>query len=228
MGYQFDWSVLWQFRELIWTGFQLTMTLFFWGTLLSVAIGIALGIVGTLPNRILVAVVDIYVEVSRNTPLVVKMFFIYFAMGLGNMNAAIAALAMHQSAYMTEVVRAGVRTVPFGQMEAGLASGLSRLTVLWRIVLPQAFLIVIPPMTTQILEVLKNTSVAMIISIEELTFQAQQIEALTFRGFEAATAGTLVYLLVGLIVTGAAMALERATASRRGGLLSARPTTVDV
>ncbi|MGD9742341.1 MAG: amino acid ABC transporter permease [Dongiaceae bacterium] len=216
MGYQFDWFVLWEYRHVLWDGFCLTMVLFFWGTLFSLGASLLLGVVGASRHWVPARAVDLYVEFNRNTPLVVKMFFLYFAFSFDAFTAAVAALALHQSAYMAEVVRAGIQTIARGQIEAGLSSGFTRRAVMSRIVLPQALMIIIPPMTTQILEVLKNTSIAMTISVEEVTFQTQQIEALTFRGFEAATAGTIAYLLVGLMVAGAAIKLEQVLQLRVG------------
>jgi polar amino acid transport system permease protein len=125
---------------------------------------------------------------------------------------------MHQSAYMAEVVRAGIESIAVGQMEAGLSSGMTRLQVMRKIILPQGLVIVIPPLTTQVLETLKNSSIAMTIAIPELTFQTQQIEAYSFRGFEAATAATVMYLLMGVMIAGGSVALESWLSRRKLGI----------
>lgn len=209
MSYEFQWGVLWQYRDLLWEGFKLTMFLFVSGALAAFVLGTIIGIFGASSTAWRRIAGEVYVEVIRNTPLVVKMFFLYFGFGLGAYEAAIIGLALHQSAYLAEVVRSGIQAVSRGQFEAGVATGLSRFQVMVRIVLPQAFTIIIPPTTTQVIETLKNTSVAMTVSIPELTFQTQQIEAYSFRGFEAATAATIAYLIVGFLIAGFAYVLER-------------------
>lgn len=215
MKYEFYWPVLWQYRNLLLEGLWITLFLFAAGTVLSLALGIVVGTLGAARSRAVRAFVEVYVEVCRNTPLVVKLFFLYFGFGLEAYEAAIIGLAMHQSAYMAEIVRAGIQSISAGQMEAGLSSGLTRVQTLRKIILPQGLIIVIPPLTTQILETLKNSSIAMTIAIPELTFQTQQIEAYSFRGFEAATAATVMYLIVGVIVAGASFALESWLGRRR-------------
>ena len=208
MSYEFDWSVLWEYRGLLLEGLKLTLMLFALGTVISIAIGAVVGVCGASRSRAWRVFGECYVEFNRNTPLVVKLFFLYFAFGLDAYTAAITGLAVHQSAYMAEIFRAGIQSVPRGQSEAGLSTGLTRYRTMSRILLPQAIAIVIPPAMTQILETLKNSSIAMTIAIPELTFQTQQIEAETFRGFEAATAATLMYLAIGFAVVAAISALE--------------------
>jgi polar amino acid transport system permease protein len=208
MKYEFYWPVLWQYRGLLLEGLRITIVLFLAGAVASLALGTVFGILGAGRSRAARIAAEMYVEFNRNTPLVVKLFFLYFGFGLEAYNAAIVGLALHQSAYIAEIVRSGIQSVPNGQMEAGLSSGLGRLQVMRRIILPQALVIVIPPLTTQVLETLKNTSIAMTIAIPELTFQTQQIEAYSFRGFEAATAATVMYLVLGLVIASIAVALE--------------------
>lgn len=215
MSYEFDWSVLWQYRGLILIGLWNTLFLFFFGTVFSVAVGTIVGVCGVARNPILRLFAETYVEFNRNTPLIVKLFFLYFGLALDEFEAAIIGLTLHQSAYIGEVVRAGIQSIPQTQMEAGLSSGLTRIQVMRKIILPQAFVIVIPPMTTQVAEVLKNTPIAMTITIQELTFQIRQIESYSFRGFEAATAATLIYLLIILILAVIAVALEHHFRVRR-------------
>lgn len=208
MNYEFYWPVLWKYRDLLLEGFGITMFLFVSAIILALAVGTAVGILGASRARWKRIVGEIYVEAIRNTPLVVKLFFLYFGFGLDAYQSAILGLGLHQSAYFAEVFRSGIQAVSRGQVEAGVASGLTPGQVMTRIILPQAIAIVIPPATTQIIETLKNSSIAMTIAIPELTFQTQQIEAYSFRGFEAATAATLAYLFIGVIIAGVAHLLE--------------------
>ena len=215
MKYQFYWGVIWDYRGLLLDGLRVTLELFAVGTIAALVLGVAVGVIGASRHRGLRWFGEAYVEVNRNTPLVVKLFFLYFGFGLDAWVSAIVGLALHQSAYLAEVIRSGIQSIPTGQVEAGLSTGLSRLQVVRKIVLPQAMVIVIPPTTTQILELLKNSSIAMTIAIPELTFQTQQIEAYSFRGFEAATAATVAYLLIAVFIAAGAIALERAFTERR-------------
>ena len=215
MKYQFYWPVLLQYADLLTEGLRITLLLFAVGTILSMLLGAIFGMLGSSRMRAVRILGEVYVEVNRNTPLVVKLFFLYFGFGMDAYHAAIIGLAAHQSAYMAEIVRSGIESISTGQMEAALSSGLTRFQAMRRIVLPQGLVIVIPPLTTQVLETLKNTSIAMTIAIPELTFQTQQIEAYSFRGFEAATAATLMYLAIGVVVAAIAMALEWWLVKRR-------------
>lgn len=215
MKYQFYWPVLLQYADLLMEGLRITLLLFGVGTILSMLLGAIFGVLGSSRLRAVRILGEVYVEVNRNTPLVVKLFFLYFGFGMDAYHAAIIGLAAHQSAYMAEIVRSGIESISTGQMEAALSSGLTRFQAMRRIVLPQGLVIVIPPLTTQVLETLKNTSIAMTIAIPELTFQTQQIEAYSFRGFEAATAATLMYLAIGVVVAAIAMALEWWLVKRR-------------
>lgn len=215
MKYQFYWPVLLQYADLLMEGLRITLLLFAVGTILSMLLGAIFGMLGSSRMRAMRILGEVYVEVNRNTPLVVKLFFLYFGFGMDAYHAAIIGLAAHQSAYMAEIVRSGIESISTGQMEAALSSGLTRFQAMRRIVLPQGLVIVIPPLTTQVLETLKNTSIAMTIAIPELTFQTQQIEAYSFRGFEAATAATLMYLAIGVVVAAIAMALEWWLVKRR-------------
>lgn len=223
MKYEFYWPVLWQYRDLLVQGLKITIFLFLVSTIAALVVGALFGILGAGKSRILRFVSEVFVEFNRNTPMVVKLFFLYFGFGLDAYVAAIVGLTLHQSAYMAEVIRAGIQSVPPGQMSAAQSTGLNRIQALRHVVLPQALVLVIPPLTTQIIETLKNSSIAMTIAIPELTFQTQEIETLTFRGFEAATAATLIYLMIGLVVSVGAIVLERWLSRRLHVAETAKP-----
>lgn len=208
MSLDIYWPVLWQYREVLLQGFYTTLFLFSVSAVAALVPGILVGAIGSTRSRLLNFIADWYVELVRNTPLVVKLFFLYFGLGMQAFPAAILGLALHQGAYIAEIVRSGIKTVGAGQMEAGLSSGLTSWQTFRHIILPQAVVTTIPPLTSQILEVLKNSSIAMTITVQELTYQTQEVEVLSFRGFEAATAATLAYLGVGLVISGGALFLE--------------------
>ncbi|MDB5413057.1 MAG: polar amino acid transporter inner rane subunit [Rubritepida sp.] len=203
------WEVIWRYREVLWNGLIFTLQLSVLSIVGSLVVGVVMGCLGALPNFFLRKFVATYVEVLRNLPVVVKLFFLYFVVGLEAMPAAVIALVTHQSAYIADLVAAGLRAVPREQSEAAYACGHGQWQIYRHILLPQALRIVAPPMTSQFIEVVKNTSTAMLIGVEELTFQTQAIESETFRGFEAASTVTLMYLAMALAIAGGMGLLER-------------------
>jgi len=156
-----------------------------------------------------------YTEFFRNTPLVVQIFFWYFGSDpflpgffkewLYQQNiefaAGVIALTVYTSAFIAEEIRAGILSIPKTQLEASRASGLSFLQAMGYVILPQAFRIIVPPLISQFLNLIKNSSMVMTIGVAELTYMARQIEAHTFHGFEAFTASTVIYICISLVVS---------------------------
>ncbi len=116
--------------------------------------------------------------------------------------AAVIALTIYTSAFIAEDIRSGVRSIPKEQMEAARSSGFSYLRSMQYIILPQAVRLTIPPLINQFLNLTKNSSLAMTIGVAELMYQARQVESYTFKGFEAFTAATIVYVGLSFAITG--------------------------
>jgi polar amino acid transport system permease protein len=116
--------------------------------------------------------------------------------------SAVIALTIYTSAFIAEDIRSGVRSIPKEQMEAARSSGFSYIRSMRYIILPQAVRLTIPPLINQFLNLMKNSSLAMTIGVMELTYQARQVESYTFKGFEAFSAATLVYLALSFLITG--------------------------
>ena len=209
MGYKFDWGVLLVYRHLLWQGLVLTVQLSALGMVLSLALGGVIGLGRRAEARPLRWLCGAYIEFFRNIPLIVQLFFWYFAVGLEAFPAAVIGLTVYTSAYIAEVIRSGLQSIPRTQIEAARSFGMTPFQVIRHVVLPQALMLVIPPLGVEFINVIKNSSIAMTISITELTFQTQQIESLTFRGFEAATAITLLYVLLALTIVLLMAAIER-------------------
>ena len=156
-----------------------------------------------------------FTEFFRNTPLLVQIFFWYFgsyAILPDAVNkwlykqdfefaAGVISLTVYTSAFIAEEIRSGIFSIPKNQLEASRACGLSFLQAMSFVVLPQAFRIIIPPLISQFLNVIKNSSLVMTIGVMDLTYMARQIESYTFHGFEAFTVSTLIYLVISLIVS---------------------------
>src|SRR6185437_5368456 len=159
-------------------------------------IGVAVGVLAGTRSYLLARLTATYVGLLRNLPLIVKLFFLYFVLGLPALPAAVAALVLHQSAYIADVTRAGLRGVARGQFDAARSLGFNRPLLYRLVVLPQVWRIVISPMTTQYVSIVKNSALVALIGVTDLAFQTQEINVDTFRGFEAATATTLLYMLI--------------------------------
>ena len=203
------WAVIWDYREALWSGLQLTVEI----TLLTIGgallLGTLIGCLRQLPSYFLGRAVLAYVEVIRNIPSVVKVFFLYFVAGFDALPAAVIGLSLHQSGYISDVLDAGFRSIPREQSEAAWACGHSRLQIFVHVLLPQVWAIVLPALASQLIEIVKNSAAAMLLGIKELTFQTQNIDVETFRGFEAATTVTLIYLTLALSIAGIMTMLER-------------------
>ncbi len=235
LQYEFRWNVLWESPYGYWLlqGLKNTVVLSLIAWVLALALGILLGILRTAPWRIPRAIATAYVEFFRNTPLLVQLFFWYFAVpqiipagpirdALNSLNvdmpiltinyeflASLVALAVYTSARVGETIRAGIQSIPRQQTEAALSSGLTIGQVYRYVLIPIGLRIVIPPMTTEFLTIFKNSSLATTIGFAEITFQTQQVNSYTFRGLEALTAGTLVYLAISLIIAASMNRVER-------------------
>ena len=198
-----DWAILWQYRAALAGGLAITLAVSAVAIVGATVVGVLVGCLRDSGSYLAQRLTATYTELLRNLPLIVKLFFLYFVLGLPALPAAIAALVLHQSAYIADVTAAGLRSVGRGQLDAGLSLGLKRWQVYGRVILPQIVRVMLPPMTSQYVSVIKNTSVVALIGVADLTFQTQQINVETFRGFEAATAATLLYMLVaGAVIAG--------------------------
>ncbi len=218
MNYKFNWSVLWTGESGQWllSGLITTLELSAAAWLLAVGLGILSGALRTVRVWPLRAAATFYVEFFRNVPLLVWMFFWYFAvpplLPLGVQDfllahglefwAAVFALGVYSGARFSEVLRSGIQSIPKTQLEASVASGLTTFQAYRYVILPVALRIIIPPGTNESLNLLKNSSVALTISVAELTFQTRQIETYTAKAIEAFTAGTLIYLVLCLSIAG--------------------------
>jgi polar amino acid transport system permease protein len=216
-NYQFDWAIITsgQYFEWIVSGVKVTLQLSVVSIALSFILGLLIAVMRMSQIRPVLWFSHAYLEFFRNTPLLVQIFFWYFGSykilpeavnaWMNTLNfefaAAVIALTVYTSAFIAEDIRSGVRSIPKEQMEAARSSGFSYLKSMYYIILPQAVRLTIPPLINQFLNLTKNSSLAMTIGVAEVTYQARQIESYTFKGFEAFTAATLVYLGLSLIIT---------------------------
>ena len=177
---------------------------------LAATLGILSGAMRTVPWKPLRALATFYVEFFRNVPLLVWMFFWYFGvpplLPQGAQDwlfshhpefwAGMFALGVYHGARMSEVIRSGIQAIPRTQFEASVAMGLTTFQAYRLVIVPIALRLIVPPATSESLNLLKNSSVALTISVAELTFQTRQIETYTAKAIEALTAGTVIYLVL--------------------------------
>ncbi len=157
-----------------------------------------------------------YVELIRNTPFLVQLFVIFFGLPsvgirLDPMAAAILAMTLNMAAYTTEIVGAGLDAVPAGQREAAMALGLRPAQVFVQIVLPQALKVIFPALTSQIVIMMLESAVVSQIAVSDLTFEADMLQARTFRAFETYLVVTLIYLGLSILVRRTLILLGRRT-----------------
>jgi glutamate/aspartate transport system permease protein len=205
-------------------GWTLVTALAAW--VLALAIGISVGTLRTTTAKWVVRAGNLYVEIFRNIPLIVQMFLWFFvvpeflpkALGdwvkqmpppWGSYLPAVMCLAIFTSVRVAEQVRAGINSLPRGQRMAAIAMGLTEAQAYRYVILPQSFRIIMPPLTSEFMNVIKNSSVALTIGLLELTGRARAMQEFSFRVFEAFTAATIIYLLTNLVVVLLMRALER-------------------
>lgn len=191
----FDWHVLWSYRTDLAQGLWLTVWVSAVAIVGSTVVGTTCGCLLTSRIFYLRRATETYVSVLRNVPVVVKLFFLHFVIGLPAMLAAIIGLIIHQSSYIADVTAAGLQSIPRGQEEAGESTGLTKSQIFQFVLFPQALRLSLPALTTQFAQIVKNSSVVMLLAIEDLTFMTKKIETETFRGLEAATAVTAIYIV---------------------------------
>jgi glutamate/aspartate transport system permease protein len=232
--YDWQWSIFFQtaadgsgtwlhylFVGLLWS---LATALAAW--VLALSIGSGIGTLRTIPVPWVVRLGNAYVEIFRNIPLLVQMFLWFFVMPelvpqrlgdaikqmpppWGSYIPALLCLGIYTSVRVAEQVRAGIQSLPRGQMMAGTALGLSLPQTYRYVILPMAFRIVMPPLTSEFLNIIKNSSVALTIGLLELTGRARAMQEFSFKVFEAFSAATVIYLLTNLVIVLLMRTLER-------------------
>jgi His/Glu/Gln/Arg/opine family amino acid ABC transporter permease subunit len=225
MQYDFQWSVLWTGGRGEWLlqGIWTTLRISALSWIIACALGIVSGALRTVPFAPLRLLATCYVELFRNVPLLVWLFFWYFGVPqvlppaaqdwLNRRGpefwSAVAGLSVYHGARMSEVIRAGIQSIPKTLLEASLATGLSVGQAYRLIMIPIALRLIVPPATNESLNLLKSSSLAMTIGVAELTFMTRQVETYTAKAFEALTAGTGIYLGLCLVISSVMGQVER-------------------
>lgn len=225
MSYQFNFDWLATYWPVFLAGIWMTIKLILVGGVVGIALGIVCAWARSLGPKGLGYVVAVYVELIRNTPFLIQLFFIFFglpALGikLDEVQAAMLAMVINLGAYSAEIIRAGIVATPKGQFEAGASLAMSPIQTFRHIVLVPALQKIWPALCSQVVIVMLGSSVVSQIAVEDLTYAANFTQSRTFRAFEAYFVSTILYLLLAialryvLVEIGHAMFATRRRAAR--------------
>lgn len=194
-------------------GLQFTIILSVLGYALALILGLIVGLGRLSTNPIIYALATLYVEIFRGVPILVVIFYVAFVVspkvGLrSDMTRAVVALGLVYGAYLAEVYRAGIQAIPKGQREAAAALGLSSVQTMRYIILPQAMRIILPPLGNDFIAILKDSSLASVLGVVELTHMTRRYVSRTFDTFGGWTIVALLYLSMTLVLSMAVRALE--------------------
>lgn len=235
MNYNWNWSIFGvmtpdgegTYWQTLLSGLGWTVTTAICAWIIALLIGTTIGTARTLRAGPLVRAANTYIELFRNIPLLVQMFVWYFvvpemlpaaigdwikSLPQGSFVTAVVCLGLFTSARVAVQTSAGINALPKGQMAAGTALGMTTGQSYRYILLPMAFRIILPPLTNEFLNIIKNTSVALTIGLLEITARARAMQEFSFQVFEAFSAATLIYLVMNVSVVSLMAMLERRVA----------------
>lgn len=215
-----DFGIAWEFRQALLAGLQTTIIYYVLGGSLGMVGALVLVAASRAPYRLVRWPTIAFVELFRNTPLLVQLVWIHFALPMVSglrltvFQSGLLALSLNASAYISEIFRAGIDAVPRGQIEACKVLGLGRYATWRHVILPQALRIVLPPLANMMVSLLKGTSILSIIAVAELMRATTRIGTHTARPVEIFTVTALIYFICGWLVLRAFAALEKRFALR--------------
>ncbi len=223
MGYNWQWYRVPRYLyriidgELIWgplvKGLLVTLQITLWSALLALVIGLATALLRLSISASGYLLATVYLELVRNTPLLVQMFLFYFVLspifGIERFWTGVICLAFFEAAFISEIIRGGILSVPKGQWEAAAAIGLTRRDIYQRVILPQALPIMLPPLTNAIVNLIKNSAIVSTIAIFDLTTEGRNVIAETFMSFEIWFTVAAIYLALTISLSAVADHLER-------------------
>jgi glutamate/aspartate transport system permease protein len=235
LNYHWNWHVFWEpspngtgtYLDMLLSGLVLTIETALCAWIIALVLGAIVGVLRTLPSKAASWFGFAYVEFFRNMPLLVQLFLWFFVLpellprpwGLwlkqltnAPFYTAAIGIGLFMSARVAEQTRSGINALPRGQRAAATALGLTTPQTYRYVLLPMAFRIILPPLTSEFLSTIKNTSVAITIGLIELTAEARAMQEFSFQVFEAFTAATLLYLLVNIVVVVVMRFVERGVA----------------
>lgn len=215
MNYHINFNFVWRYADKLWWGLALSLELAFVSILIGCVIGLTLAVAHTGGSRILRGVVSTYVEFIRNVPLLLLIYLVFYGIpsaggfAFDATESFVATLSLYSGAYLVEVFRAGLDAVPRGALDAGKSIGLTAWQRLVHVRLPIMLRIVLPSLSNAFISLFKDTSLASVIAVPELTYGANWIKTNTFRAVEVWSVVGPIYLVTGYIILAALRQLER-------------------
>ena len=216
-----DWAALWQYAPLLLDGLRLTIILSIVGTVLALSFGGLLVASVSSGWRPLAIAVRLYTELILGVPFLVLLYVIYFVLPqlefrLSELPTGLLTITLYYGPYMAEIIRGAVMAVPQGQIEAARTIGMSGLQIAYRVVVPQALGLMIPPLTGICIGLAKDTAILSVISVHELAYATKQVVSRTYAPFEVWTMVALLYwMLLTSFEVGMRSFERRATRYRR-------------
>lgn len=210
MGYNWQWYRVPRYiyriidGELIWgpliRGLFVTLEIAFWGAILALAIGLITALLRLSASASGYALSTVYLEAVRNTPLLVQMYLFYFVLapilGIDRLWTGIFCLAFFEAAFIAEIIRGGILSIPKGQWEGAASIGLTKRQIYASVVLPQAVPVMLPPMTSALVNLIKNSAIVSTIAVFDLTTEGRNVIAETFMSFEIWFTVAAIYLVI--------------------------------
>lgn len=235
MNYNWNWRIFWEpspdavgtYMDTLLSGLYWTLATALIAWIMALILGAIIDTIRTVPSKWVVRLANGYVELFRNIPLLVQMFLWYFVMpelvpaSIGDwlksmpnspFITAVLCLGFFTSARVAVQVSAGINSLPRGQKMAGTALGLTLPQTYRYVLLPMAFRIIIPPLTSEFLNIIKNSAVALTIGLMELTARARSMQEFSFQVFEAFTAATILYIVINVVVVNLMRFIEKRVA----------------
>lgn len=231
MGYEWHWSVIADNWEILASGLWLTILYTVISVVLGLIVGTVLALMKLSSSPWLSLPASGALTVLRGVPLLVLLIWMYYAfplltgISMSAQAASIVALSLYGGAYYGEVIRGGIVSIDVGQMDAGRSLGMTYSERMRRIIMPQAFRRMIPPLMNQSIIQLKNTSLASVVTVAELTYQAQRLSSQTYRSLEVYTAVAVLYLL---LVIPASMLVRKLELTSKAFSVDAKPKKTKV
>ena len=202
MAYNFRFDAVYNNLPFLLEGIYLTLFISGLSLVLSMVLGLVVAVGRLSSSRVLSFVSATYVEVFRDTPVLVQLFWVYYVLPIllgvriDALTASIIGLTLHSAAFLSEIYRAGIQTVPVGHIEAAKVLGLSRVDTFIRIVMPQAVRNVLPPLVNNLIDLIKLSSLSSVFAVGEITRKAGELSASTFRPLEIFTFVAIMYFMI--------------------------------
>jgi His/Glu/Gln/Arg/opine family amino acid ABC transporter permease subunit len=216
--YQYAWNVVWQYRDWLWQGTVLSLKLAAVSMVVAMLLALLLAVLRMSSFWPIKAAAMVYIAVLRAIPIYVFILWVYYGVALEfgiNFDpfvAGVVCLALQYSAWLAEIYRAGLQAIDKGQREAALSTGMGRTRTFMRVIWPQAWRIIIPPLASNFIGIIKDSSLVGIIGLNEIMRQSQIAVSLSFRPFELYTAAMGIYIILALVISPLASLVERRAA----------------